>query len=89
MNQSGCRVCWQRIVRRKMWLGRRRALSTLTPRQRAVLKLQFSEGLGRTEIATRLESTERAIKRDLLKSYERLRRELKTDLLRVLTNGRE
>ena len=66
-----------------------RALSTLTPRQRAVLKLQFSEGLGRTEIATRLESTERAIKRDLLKSYERLRRELNTDLLRVLTNGRE
>ena len=54
-----------------------------------MLKLQFSEGLGRTEIATRLESTERAIKRDLLKSYERLRRELKTDLLRVLTNGRE
>jgi RNA polymerase sigma factor (sigma-70 family) len=66
-----------------------RALETLTPRQRAVLKLQFNEGLGRTEIASRLESTERAIKRDLLKSYERLRRELKIDLLQVLTNGRE
>ena len=66
-----------------------RALNTLSPRQRAVLKLQFSEGLGRTEIALRLESTERAIKRDLLKSYERLRGELNTDLLRVLTDGRE
>ena len=66
-----------------------RALNTLTPRQRAVLKLQFGEGLGRTEIAVRLESTERAIKRDLLKSYERLRHELKTDLLWVLTNERE
>jgi RNA polymerase sigma factor (sigma-70 family) len=66
-----------------------RALNTLTPHQRAVLKLHFNEGLGRSEIALRLKSTERAIKRDLLKSYEKLRIELKTDLLRVLTNGRE
>lgn len=66
-----------------------RALNTLSPRQRAVLKLHFSDGVGRAEIATRLGSTERAIKRDLLKSYARLRAELKTDLLRVLLNGRE
>ncbi len=66
-----------------------RALNTLTPRQRAVLKLQFEEGIGRAEIAARLGSTERAIKRDLLKSYEKLRIELTSDLLRVLTNGRE
>jgi len=66
-----------------------RALNTLTPHQRAVLKLQFHEGLARSEIAARLNSTERAIKRDLLKSYKKLRIELKTDLLRVLTNGRE
>ena len=66
-----------------------RALNTLTPHQRAVLKLHFNEGLGRCEIASRLQCTERAIKRDLLKSYEKLRTELKTDLLWVLINERE
>jgi RNA polymerase sigma factor (sigma-70 family) len=67
----------------------RRALNTLTPRQRAILKFQFSEGASRYEIASRLGSTERAIKRDLLKSYSKLRAELKTDLLQVLINGLE
>ncbi len=31
-----------------------RALVRLTPRQRAILKLQFGEGLGRAQIAERL-----------------------------------
>jgi RNA polymerase sigma factor (sigma-70 family) len=66
-----------------------RALNTLTARQRAVLKLQFGEGASRAEIAQRLGSTERVVKRDLMKSYEKLRVELTTDLLRVLANGRE
>lgn len=66
-----------------------RALALLTPRQRAILKLQFSEGLGRIQIAERLGTTERAIKRDLLKSYEKLRTELDTDLLRMLGHERE
>jgi RNA polymerase sigma factor (sigma-70 family) len=66
-----------------------RALALLTPRQRAILKLQFNDGLGRTQIAERLGTTERAIKRDLLKSYEKLRTELDTDLLRMLGHERE
>ncbi len=66
-----------------------RALNTLTARQRAILKLQFGDGVGRAEISERLGLTERAVKRELLKSYERLRIELKTDMLRVLSNGRE
>ncbi|MEJ1963798.1 MAG: sigma-70 family RNA polymerase sigma factor [Gammaproteobacteria bacterium] len=66
-----------------------RALSTLTSRQRAVLKLQFGEGVGRAQIAERLGSSERAVKRDLMKSYEKLRTELNTDLLRMLSHGRE
>jgi RNA polymerase sigma factor (sigma-70 family) len=66
-----------------------RALNTLTPRQRAVLKLQFGEGVGRAQIAERLGSTERTVKRELMKSYEKLRTELNTDVLRVLSNGRE
>jgi RNA polymerase sigma factor (sigma-70 family) len=66
-----------------------RALALLTPRQRAILKLQFGEGLGRAQIAERLGATERAIKRDLMKSYEKLRTELNTDLLRMLAHGRE
>ena len=66
-----------------------RALALLTPRQRTILKLQFSEGLGRIQIAERLGTTERAIKRDLLKSYEKLRTELDTDLLRMLGHEHE
>jgi len=66
-----------------------RALSLLTPRQRAILKLQFGDGLGRAQIAEHLGATERAIKRDLMKSYEKLRTELNTDLLRMLSHGHE
>lgn len=53
-----------------------RALLTLCPRQREVLKLQFFEGLSRAQTAERLGVTERAVKRALAKSYQRLRREL-------------
>ena len=66
-----------------------RALALLSPRQRAILKLQFGEGLGRAQIAAALGTSERAIKRDLMKSYEKLRTELNTDLLRILRHGRE
>lgn len=58
-----------------------RALMTLTPRQRAVLKLQFAEGLGYKEIAERLETTRRSVKRAITKSYAKLRRELNPELL--------
>jgi len=66
-----------------------RALLTLTAQQRAVLKLQFFEGLSRAEVAERLALTERSVKRASMKSYEKLRQQLDPDLLRGITDGRE
>jgi len=66
-----------------------RALLALDGRQREVLKLQFYEGLTRAEIAARLGVTERTVKRVLMKSYERLRREVTPELLRGIADGRE
>jgi RNA polymerase sigma factor (sigma-70 family) len=66
-----------------------RALLTLTPRQREVLKLQFFSGLRRTQIAERLGTSERTVKRILTKSYQALRRQLNAELLRGITHGRE
>jgi RNA polymerase sigma factor (sigma-70 family) len=66
-----------------------RAINMLSPRQRAVLKLQFAEGLCHAEIAQRLGATQRSVKRMLSKSYEKLRHELDQELLGVITDGRE
>jgi RNA polymerase sigma factor (sigma-70 family) len=64
-----------------------RALLTLTPRQREVLKLQFFEGLSRKQIAERMGTTERIVKRTLIKSYQVLRNQLDGELLTEITNG--
>jgi RNA polymerase sigma factor (sigma-70 family) len=66
-----------------------RAINTLSPRQREVLKLQFAEGLGHAQIAERLGTSQRSVKRILSKSYARLRHELDQELLGVITDGRE
>ncbi len=65
-----------------------RALNTLTPRQREILRLQFCEALGYAEIAERLGTTRRSVKRVVAKSYERLRNELTPDLLGAVGRGR-
>lgn len=65
-----------------------RAINTLPPRQREVLKLQFYEGLGYAEIAERLGTTPRAVKRNVIKSYQKLRSELNPEYLRA-SYGRE
>jgi len=65
------------------------ALMTLTPQQREVLKLQFYSGLNRTEIAGRLALSERSVKRALLKSYEKLRQQLNTELFGKVGHGRD
>ena len=56
------------------------ALVSLPPRQREVLRLHFGEGLTRAQIAERLETTARCVKRDLIGAYGRLRIELGSDL---------
>lgn len=61
-----------------------RALNTLTPRQREVLKLQFFEGLGHPAIAARLHMSRRSVKRVIIKSYGKLREELDADLLEAI-----
>jgi RNA polymerase sigma factor (sigma-70 family) len=66
-----------------------RALNTLTPYQREVLKLFFVEELEYTEIATRLGESLRSITRQFRKSYGKLRHELDPELLGVFTHGRE
>lgn len=66
-----------------------RALLTLAPRQREVLKLQFYEGLTRMQIAEKIGTTERSVKRTLAKSYTTLRERLDADLLKGITDGRE
>jgi RNA polymerase sigma-70 factor (ECF subfamily) len=66
-----------------------RALQKLAPRQRQVLKLQFTEGLGQAQIAQRIGATPRTVKRILAKSYAALRHELDAELLGVIAHGRE
>jgi RNA polymerase sigma factor (sigma-70 family) len=66
-----------------------RALLTLTPREREVLKLQFFESLSRAQVAERLGTSERAVKRILMKSYQKLRQQLDAELLRGITDGHD
>jgi RNA polymerase sigma-70 factor (ECF subfamily) len=66
-----------------------RALNTLSPRERAILKLYFEEGLTQAEIATRLGVSFRIVRRDFEKSYGKLRRELNDELTRALQYGHE
>lgn len=65
-----------------------RALLTLSVRQRDALRLQYFEGLSRSETARRLGTSERAVKRILIKAYERLRQELSAELARGVRRGR-
>lgn len=64
-----------------------RALNTLSPRQRHVLKLHIEENLSVSEIAARLGCTARIVKRELTRSYSRLRGELNVDLIGALSHG--
>ena len=66
-----------------------RALNTLTPYQREVLKLFFVEELEYSEIAVRLGESVRSITRQFRKGYEKLRHELDPELLGVFTHGCE
>jgi RNA polymerase sigma-70 factor (ECF subfamily) len=66
-----------------------RALNTLDARQRAALKLQFLEGLSHAQIAERMGTTPRTVKRILAKSYQKLRQQLDPSLLQEISHGRE
>jgi RNA polymerase sigma-70 factor (ECF subfamily) len=57
-----------------------RAIATLPPRQRQVLKLRFEDGLDHVAIAERLGITSRVVKRSLIASYAKLRGELQPEI---------
>lgn len=63
------------------------AVQTLKPRQRDILKLHYAEGLGYAEIAERLGTTKRSVKRALIRSYESLRQRLDPNLLGYGSDG--
>jgi RNA polymerase sigma factor (sigma-70 family) len=65
-----------------------RALGRLPGRQREMLKLHFAEGLGYAQIAQRMGSSQRVVKRQLVKSYATLRAELDAELVGVMKHGR-
>jgi len=67
----------------------RRAIETLAPRQKRMLKLHHFEGLGYAEIAEIFNETQRSVKRALTKSYQKLRLELNPHLVGDITDGRE
>ena len=66
-----------------------RALLTLTARQREILKLHFFESMSRMQIAERIGTTERSVKRALINGYELLRAQLDAELLKGITDARE
>lgn len=67
----------------------RRALSTLSTRERKILQLHFEEGLSHAQIAQRLRLSLRVVRRDFEKSYGKLRRELNVELTGAFHNGRD
>jgi RNA polymerase sigma factor (sigma-70 family) len=58
----------------------RRAIAGLPPRQREVVRLHFGEGLMRAQVAERLKTSERVVKRDLINAYRSLRTVLDADI---------
>lgn len=67
----------------------KRAIETLSPRERQIIRLHFDESLSQQQIALRMGVTLRIVRRDFEKSYDKLRRELKVPLTGALTHGRE
>lgn len=67
----------------------RQGLRTLTPQQRNLLDLYFTNGLSHAQIAAERGESLRSIRRQFAKSYEKLRRELDPELLGVMSSGRE
>jgi len=66
-----------------------RALGTLSGRQQQMLRLVFSEGLTQNEIAFRLGETPRTVRRQLARSFEKLRQLMDVDRMETVAHGRE
>lgn len=66
-----------------------RALASLTARQREILKLRFVENLTEAQTAARLAISQRIVKRQMIKSYARLRDRMHDDVIEKVPHGRE
>jgi RNA polymerase sigma-70 factor (ECF subfamily) len=66
-----------------------RAVVGLTPRQREILKLRFVKGLTQSAVAESMGVSRRMVKRQLVKSYARLRDQLNAELIEKVPHGRE
>lgn len=75
------------LLRTQVTAEIKRALSTLSPRQREVLRLFFSEGLGHAQIAERTGESLRTVRRHFARGYQKLRHELDPELLKAYENG--
>ncbi len=64
------------------------AIQTLPVRQREIVKLHFADGLGYAQIALSVGCSQRVVKRQLIKSYAKLRGELDVGLVGVMKHGR-
>jgi RNA polymerase sigma factor (sigma-70 family) len=65
------------------------ALTVLTARQREILKLRFVENLTESQTATRLAISQRIVRRQIVKSYAKLRDCMHKDLIEKVPHGRE
>jgi RNA polymerase sigma-70 factor (ECF subfamily) len=65
------------------------ALSSLTARQREILKLRFVNNLTEAQAAERLAISKRVVKRQMIKSYAKLRDVMHDDLIEKVPHGRE
>jgi RNA polymerase sigma factor (sigma-70 family) len=67
----------------------KRAMSALSSRQRAILKLYFEDALSQSEIAERLGISYRIVRREFEKSYIKMRCELKVEITGAFVHGPE
>ena len=65
------------------------ALSSLTARQREILKLRFVDNLTEAQAAERLAISRRIVKRQMIRSYAKLRDVMHEDVIEKVPHGRE
>jgi RNA polymerase sigma factor (sigma-70 family) len=65
------------------------ALGSLTARQREILKLRFVENLTEAQTAERLAISRRIVKRQMIRSYAKLRDRMHHHLIERVPHGRE
>jgi RNA polymerase sigma-70 factor (ECF subfamily) len=79
----------EEIVRAEEQSQLLRSIAGLSARQREILQLYFVEGLTLSEAAERLGLSQRIVKRQLVKSYAKLRDQMAVESIERIPHGRE